>query len=217
MIIYAGAIMVLFVFVVMMLNLGRRSVEQERAWLQPAHVDRARASWRRSCWSKLIYTLSRSATRSAAGATSSDPKQVGIALFGPYLIGGRARVDAAARRPRRRLSPRPARRAARRTTDDGRRFRWNTGCCWPAILFALGLIGVLVRRNLIFILMSIEIMMNAAGLAFVVAGARWGQPTARSCSSSSWRWRPPKSRSASRSSCSSITASARSTPTPPAR
>jgi NADH-quinone oxidoreductase subunit K len=44
------------------------------------------------------------------------------------------------------------------------------------ILFALGMAGILVRRNLIFILMSIEVMLNAAGLAFVVAGARWGQP-----------------------------------------
>jgi NADH-quinone oxidoreductase subunit K len=33
-----------------------------------------------------------------------------------------------------------------------------------------------VRRNLIFVLMSIEVMLNAAGLAFVVAGARWQQP-----------------------------------------
>lgn len=40
-------------------------------------------------------------------------------------------------------------------------------------LFALGLLGVLARRNIIFILMSIEIMLNAAGLAFVAAGARW--------------------------------------------
>ena len=45
-----------------------------------------------------------------------------------------------------------------------------------AILFALGLIGLLARRNLLFVLMSIEIMLNAAGLAFVVAGSRWGQP-----------------------------------------
>ncbi len=44
-----------------------------------------------------------------------------------------------------------------------------------AVLFLLGLAGVLVRRNVIFILMSIEIMLNAAGLAFVAAGARWGQ------------------------------------------
>jgi NADH-quinone oxidoreductase subunit K len=45
-----------------------------------------------------------------------------------------------------------------------------------AILFALGLAGVMIRRNLLFMLMSIEIMLNAAGLAFVGAGARWGQP-----------------------------------------
>ncbi|HXS27668.1 MAG TPA: NADH-quinone oxidoreductase subunit NuoK [Steroidobacteraceae bacterium] len=44
------------------------------------------------------------------------------------------------------------------------------------ILFALGLAGVLARRNLVFLLMSIEIMLNAAGLAFVVAGSRWHQP-----------------------------------------
>ena len=49
------------------------------------------------------------------------------------------------------------------------------GLMLAALLFALGLIGVLVRRNVIFILMSIEIMLNAAGLAFVVAGSRWGQ------------------------------------------
>ncbi len=44
-----------------------------------------------------------------------------------------------------------------------------------ATLFALGLVGVLVRRNLIFILMSLEIMLNATALAFVAAGSRWGQ------------------------------------------
>jgi NADH-quinone oxidoreductase subunit K len=43
-------------------------------------------------------------------------------------------------------------------------------------LFAIGLAGVLARRNLFFILMSIEIMLNAAGLAFVTAGAHWGGP-----------------------------------------
>ena len=41
------------------------------------------------------------------------------------------------------------------------------------LLFALGLIGLLVRRNILFMLMSIEIMLNAAGLAFVVASVRW--------------------------------------------
>ena len=45
-----------------------------------------------------------------------------------------------------------------------------------AILFALGLAGLLTRRNLIFTLMCIEIILNASGLAFVAAGSRWGQP-----------------------------------------
>ncbi len=49
------------------------------------------------------------------------------------------------------------------------------GLIVAAILFALGLVGVLARRNIVFMLMSIEIMLNAVGLAFVVAGARWGQ------------------------------------------
>lgn len=44
-----------------------------------------------------------------------------------------------------------------------------------AILFMLGLAGVTIRRNLIVVLMSIEVMLNAAGLAFVVAGSRWHQ------------------------------------------
>jgi NADH-quinone oxidoreductase subunit K len=43
------------------------------------------------------------------------------------------------------------------------------------ILFGLGIVGLLARRNVLFLLMSIEIMLNAAGLAFVAAGARWGQ------------------------------------------
>lgn len=45
-----------------------------------------------------------------------------------------------------------------------------------AILFVLGLAGVLTRKNIIFMLISIEIMLNAAGLAFVAAGSKWQQP-----------------------------------------
>lgn len=44
------------------------------------------------------------------------------------------------------------------------------------VLFALGLAGVLIRRNLLFVLMSIEVMLNATGLAFVAGGSRWSQP-----------------------------------------
>ncbi len=50
------------------------------------------------------------------------------------------------------------------------------GLIVAAILFSIGLCGLLVRRNLLFILMSIEILMNACALAFIVAGSRYGQP-----------------------------------------
>jgi len=53
---------------------------------------------------------------------------------------------------------------------------YDHGLVLAAALFAIGLAGVLGRRNIIFILLSIEIMLNAAGLAFVSAGSRWGQP-----------------------------------------
>ncbi|HEX5430393.1 MAG TPA: NADH-quinone oxidoreductase subunit NuoK [Bryobacteraceae bacterium] len=49
------------------------------------------------------------------------------------------------------------------------------GLILAAILFTLGLAGLIARRNLIFILISIEIMLNAAGVAFVTAGAAWHQ------------------------------------------
>lgn len=49
------------------------------------------------------------------------------------------------------------------------------GLILASILFILGMIGILVRRNIFFMLMSIEIMLNAAGLAFVVAGNHWQQ------------------------------------------
>jgi len=50
------------------------------------------------------------------------------------------------------------------------------GFILAGILFVLGTAGVLVRRNILFVLMSIEVMLNAAGLAFITAGARWSQP-----------------------------------------
>ena len=43
-----------------------------------------------------------------------------------------------------------------------------------AILFALGLLGVIVRRNLLVIYMSLELMLNAANLAFVAFARQLG-------------------------------------------
>jgi NADH-quinone oxidoreductase subunit K len=45
-----------------------------------------------------------------------------------------------------------------------------------ALLFCCGLLGLMLRRNIIFMLMSLEVMLNSAALAFVAAGAKWGQP-----------------------------------------
>src|SRR6186997_618668 len=55
-------------------------------------------------------------------------------------------------------------------------FNSHTILIVAAILFVLGMVGVLTRKNVIFILISVEVMLNAAGLAFVAAGSRWGQP-----------------------------------------
>ena len=83
-IIYAGAIMVLFIFVIMMLNLGNAAKQQESQWLKP------------SMWIgpsilaiiilvELLYVLSRNGSE-VFTASVIDAKQVGAALFGPYLI-----------------------------------------------------------------------------------------------------------------------------------
>jgi NADH-quinone oxidoreductase subunit K len=46
---------------------------------------------------------------------------------------------------------------------------------FAGMLFLTGLVGFLVRRNIIFMLMSIEIMLNSAALVFVIAGSKWMQ------------------------------------------
>lgn len=84
-IVYAGAIMVLFVFVVMMLNLGPASTEQESQWLEPGMwVGPAILSL--ILIAELVYVITRSGGQ-AAGTAMVDPKAVGVALFGPYLLG----------------------------------------------------------------------------------------------------------------------------------
>nr|WP_226666224.1 NADH-quinone oxidoreductase subunit NuoK [Microbulbifer aggregans] len=52
----------------------------------------------------------------------------------------------------------------------------NHGLGLAAILFCLGLTGLLLRRNMLFMLMSLEICTNAAALAFIVAGAHTASP-----------------------------------------
>ncbi|MDR3522297.1 MAG: NADH-quinone oxidoreductase subunit NuoK [Acidocella sp.] len=53
---------------------------------------------------------------------------------------------------------------------------WQMSAGLALALFMLGLLGLLARRSLVFVMMSIEIMLNAAGLLFITAGMRWGNP-----------------------------------------
>jgi NADH-quinone oxidoreductase subunit J len=84
-IVYAGAIMVLFLFAIMILNLGQEASEQERRWLQPA-TWRGPAVLTAVLTVELVYLFFASGGHlPASGAI--EPRQVGIALFGPYLLG----------------------------------------------------------------------------------------------------------------------------------
>ena len=58
---------------------------------------------------------------------------------------------------------------------DGLNIPLNHILLVASFLFAIGMFGLMVRRNIIFILMSLEVMLNASALAFVAAGAHWGQ------------------------------------------
>jgi NADH-quinone oxidoreductase subunit J len=83
-IIYAGAIMVLFVFAVMMLNLGEHAAEMEKQWLTPG-IWTGPVLLASILLIEVVY-LVRGGT-AGLGAGVVEPKEVGIALFGPYLIG----------------------------------------------------------------------------------------------------------------------------------
>lgn len=84
-IIYAGAIMVLFVFVIMMLNVGLQSIEQERQWLS-AEIWVGPTILTVILAAELGYVLTLSNTKLPI-INMVTPRQVGIALFGPYVLG----------------------------------------------------------------------------------------------------------------------------------
>ncbi len=83
-IIYAGAIMVLFVFVVMMLNLGQHGAEMEKQWLTPG-IWTGPVLLASILIIQVLYLVWGGTAGLGTGAV--EPKEVGIALFGPYLIG----------------------------------------------------------------------------------------------------------------------------------
>jgi NADH-quinone oxidoreductase subunit J len=82
-VIYAGAIMVLFVFVIMMLNLGAKGDAREKTWMRPS-VWVGPALLTIVLFAELLYVIS-----SAEGPVSTGvvgAKQVGLSLFGPYVL-----------------------------------------------------------------------------------------------------------------------------------
>jgi NADH-quinone oxidoreductase subunit J len=83
-IVYAGAIMVLFVFVMMMLNLGPQTVGQERRWL-PARIWIGPLLLTVLLTLEVLYAIGRSSTMPPVVVVG--PRPVGIALFGPYALG----------------------------------------------------------------------------------------------------------------------------------
>jgi NADH-quinone oxidoreductase subunit K len=52
----------------------------------------------------------------------------------------------------------------------------NHAMMFAGLLFVVGAVGVMVRRDLVFMLISVELMLNSAGLAIAVGGSKWGQP-----------------------------------------
>ena len=83
-IVYAGAIMVLFVFVVMMLNLGPQSRGEERRWL-PAGMWFGPLLLCAALLAELVYVLAGGGQ--TVGMREVGPEEVGLALYGPYLLG----------------------------------------------------------------------------------------------------------------------------------
>ncbi len=83
-IVYAGAIMVLFIFVVMMLNLGKAAIRQERRWLTP-WIWVGPSGLAAILLGELVYMLWLGPALVSSG-TLVGPRQVGALLFGPYML-----------------------------------------------------------------------------------------------------------------------------------
>ena len=84
-IIYAGAIMVLFVFVIMLLNQGPLTVRQEREWLSPG-MWIGPVALGVALLAEVAFIIS-SAPLSAGEVPGYGPKEVSVRLYGPYVIG----------------------------------------------------------------------------------------------------------------------------------
>ena len=207
-IVYAGAIMVLFLFVIMLLGVDRQESLRERLvgqrWLALALGAGLIAEVIAAV--HLGIGLSNGGVPDFAAALNAGGNVAALArvLFGPYffpfevtsvlLIVAAIGIDAArtpARRPARRSTRTPAQPsdagAAEPATRGGRRRREDADRYYlssPAVLFTIGTVGVLVRRNALVIFMSIELQLNAVNLALVAFSRMHGSLTGRRSRSS---------------------------------
>ncbi len=164
-------------------QLGGSEIEQERQWLKP-QVWIGPAILSAIMLVVIVYAILGVNDQGIDG-TPISAKAVGITLFGPYvlavelasmlLLAGLVVAFHVGREER------AGEVLSNRKDDSAKRKRRSThdplqhGLILAAILFVLGLTGLVIRRNLLFMLIGLEIMINASALAFVVAGSYWGQ------------------------------------------
>ena len=211
-VVYAGAVMVLYVFVVAYVG-GRRAIAARRA----AHARAVPAPARSlrlgaavlggALLVELLIALLGSGLKAiegygagyAPGPRRSAPPPTSASCCYPLPARVRDSVLPAADRGRRRRRARPAPRRSRRTIGDaprahparpvrprgtgtmaeGRRGRsGHVSIAWylavSAIVFALGAVGVIVRRNPLVVLLCLELMLNGANLSLIAFSRMWG-------------------------------------------
>ena len=160
--VYAGAIVVLFLFVVMLLNLRHDAFAPGRQWL----VKTGALLLALVALAELLRLLRGRAARAAAAARGLRRLPPGRhRALHRLRAAGRDGLAAPARGDRRRADPRQA--------EDRLMLPLEHVIGLSAILFVIGMIGVATRRNLIVVLMSIELMLNAVNLAFVGFNRVW--------------------------------------------
>ena len=177
MIVYAGAIMILFLFVIWLLNLQTQPLESGRLALKflgalGTAVLIAELHVRAPCALAAGLSLSSRIT---------DRLRLAQSLFSDYLVAfevtsvlllvGVVGAVALARRPD---APRRVRAAIPESGRTPVMVPASYFMGLSAILFCIGVAGVLLRRNAIIIFMSIELMLNAVNLAFVALSRAWG-------------------------------------------
>ena len=183
-VVYAGAVMVLYVFVVAYVG-----GDDESAW-EPIPGQRFLAPL---LGVALFVELSIAVLGSSllalgtdgpdVNAGFGDPAAIGNLLLEKFLIPFEASLDPApARRSRARSSSPVGRVAASRTRDatPGRSERSEWYVVLSALLFAVGAVGILIRRSPVVILLCLELMLNAGNLALVAFSRMVGNQQGRS-------------------------------------